>query len=244
MDSTSSDSELLVGTHPEYLVYSLFELYFNVDIFDYEMEVLRSIGTIFTTKQVIEAVTSLQPNSSHVELECIEQPCVMIRKLALDRWAVTLCGSSSALKELTRILGNSKSSNSKTEDWRPIYGNYGTSLLSQCPPDTACEMMPQVADACANCDPRPLSSENVMEKILLLKVKVTHIIGSGGCRVSEIRQLTGCTISIPPIEPARRQQMRGLPANEVVQEVVLRGTVSQVALAKSMIRRVLHAIDD
>lgn len=230
----------------EYMVYALAEISVALDLPMYEMEVVNYIRSTFTTAEVIKALELLEPKASEITgPKVMEAPYVKIKKVAPNSWEVTLAGNQHILLDILTMLHkldqNAPESFQKVtkgvplKDWVPCDSLPYTSLLQLTPPESLRDILPEPEPGWG----RPQTSNEIIEGIQLPKNKVTYIIGTAGNRIAQIRFQSGCDISIPPIPLAKLMQMRGLPGNEVYQQVIFRGTLSQVTEAKSLIRRLL-----
>lgn len=227
----------------EILVYSLTELSFQVNLPMSEMEVMNYIKSTFSTREVVDVVKRIQHKATPVTKTPFDSPFAEMRKLAPDLWEIVLAGNDYILGDLLNSIHNSDGSSHggvtalemvASREWVRCSALCSMSLFQLTPPALIEEVSPDL-----EMELRPGSSHEITDVVLLPRNKISYIIGSCGKRIERIREQSCCNITIPPIAPAKLMQLRGMSGSDYQQELVLKGTDSQVAEAKSLIRRLL-----
>lgn len=227
----------------EILVYSLTELSFQVNLPMFEMEVMNYIKSTFSTREVVEVVKKIQHKATLVTKTPFDSPFAEMKKLAPDLWEIVLAGNDYILGDLLNNIHNSGGSSNggvkaigmvAPREWVRCSALCSMSLFQLTPPALIEEVSPDL-----EMELRPGSSHEITDVVLLPRNKISYIIGSCGKRIERIREQSCCHITIPPIAPAKLMQLKGMSGSDYQQELILKGTDSQVSEAKSLIRRLL-----
>lgn len=81
--------------------------------------------------------------------------------------------------------------------------------------------------------------ENVTETVKLCKLDVSSIIGAGGRRITHIRNLTQCRITVLPISQESLAAYAKFRSRDFPQTVSLTGTPEQISHARVLLKRAL-----
>lgn len=239
----------------ELLVYSLLELVFEVDFHFGEQEFLVTnysddpyfITSKFFMNQVTHILEGLQSAITKHDTLQMSSSYMKLTKIAPDLWEVLMAGNlqflALSIDKINHCLGGSlgksmsrlpATDQSMQRRWSLSPTIVSLSPLQMTPPESLSEI-----NGTMETHTSPIIHQKITEIISLLRSKVSFIIGPGGSRIEEIRNISGCEIKVNSLDAQESLTMRSFSECATLQDMLLSGTEEQVAEAKSLIRQVL-----
>ncbi|PSK79653.1 hypothetical protein CJJ07_000517 [Candidozyma auris] len=239
----------------ELLVYSSLELVFEVDFHFSEQEFLVTnysddpyfITSKFFTNQVTHILEGFQSAITKHDTLQMSSSYMKLTKIAPDLWEVLMAGDLQFLTlSIDKInhclegsLGKSMNQSPATDQsmqrrWSLSPTIVSLSPLQMTPPESLSEV-----SGIMETHTSLIIHQKITEIISLSRSKVSFIIGPGGSRIEEIRNISGCEIKVNSLDAQESLTMRSFSECATLQDMLLSGTEEQVAEAKSLIRQVL-----